>query len=101
MVPGSGKCIKLKNAFIYKKNFQVHIWMHRIYYGSAPVHTLDMSMSFGGVRDVCVCCIRFVGLFLRERERQRGCVGVCVSTCYIIERVEAECAALPATLQWE
>lgn len=85
-----------------KNNFRAHIRTYRMYNGSAPLRTPNVSLSL--LWYLCVCVCRFVGLFERERERQRGCVGVCVSTCYIIESGGRECCLACHTTvapQWE
>ena len=67
-----GKCIK-PNMHSSRNNLKYTSGRSRIYYGSAPVHTLCMSPLLCGV---CVCVCTFVGLFEleRETERVRGCV---------------------------
>lgn len=72
MFPNAGRVWE-KSAAGNKINFRARIQMYGMCNGSAPVCTLNASLSE------------------RERERQRGCVGVCVSTCYITESGGREC----------
>lgn len=63
----AGDVHKAENVFIYKNNCRVHIRMYRMYNGSAPVRTLNVSLSFVRAR-LWVC--------LRERDIEGAWVCV-------------------------
>lgn len=73
----AGEVHRAENVLIYKYNFRAHIRMYRMYNGSVPACTLNVSLSLS-LCCLCVCARLWVCSIERGRERDREGAWVCV-----------------------